>query len=409
MKLPGDKSPVTVEVLPRGLTIHRLIICTDGRENDIVIGPEKPEDHVTQKYTNTIIGRYSNRIPVGKHILERKGFKSEFEAKANENPQVSLHGGPTGYDAVIWKVLPKDEVPQLFSKAELKRVRSLPEKSYGLFRLSSQDGDQGYPGELLTEVLIALVSATDEGAIGKLGHLVIVYRSKLNSPEKAVTPVNLTQHWGFNLEASLGGNPKTEAASVKDHELIIRAEKIAKLGEYALPTADYSHVSSSPAYDFQQPKSIGKEFPVPGYDDYFRFVDSAVYPLPTRIPLSELQSFDSLNDILLQQGLNTPSPVQLSSKRSRITLKFFSNQRGVMFYSNNLTTPSKGARKLAHGGSGISAHGDSYGPGTAAFLEFHDPLAAFLQPDNKDGEDTLLTSDEMYNNFVRLEIDFEKP
>lgn len=32
------------------------------------------------------------------------------------------------------------------------------------------------------------------------------------------------------------------------------------------------------------------------------------------------------------------------------------------------------------------------------------PLAAFTLPENKDAEDTLLTSNELYNNFVRLEI-----
>jgi len=31
-------------------------------------------------------------------------------------------------------------------------------------------------------------------------------------------------------------------------------------------------------------------------------------------------------------------------------------------------------------------------------------LSAFSVPENKDEEDTLLTSDELYNNFVRLEI-----
>jgi len=32
------------------------------------------------------------------------------------------------------------------------------------------------------------------------------------------------------------------------------------------------------------------------------------------------------------------------------------------------------------------------------------PLVAFLQPENKNQEDTLLISDELYNNFVFLEI-----
>ncbi|KXN82674.1 Aldose 1-epimerase [Leucoagaricus sp. SymC.cos] len=400
LELPGETPALTAEILPSGLTFHRLIVRADGRENDIVIGPEKPEDHVTQKYTNTIIGRYSNRIPVGKHILERNGLKSEFEARANESAKVSLHGGPTGFDAVVWTTLSKGETPQLFSALEVERIRSLPEQSYAVFSLISPDGDQGYPGELLTEVLIALVPSS----AGKLGKVMIIYRSKLNTEEKTVTPINLTQHWGFNLDASLAGGKQPETASVKEHQLKISADRIAKLGELALPTSDYTTVSAAPVYDFQKQKLVGKDFPASGYDDYFRFIDSAVYPLPRRIALSDLPSLDVLAEILTQDTVTGPSSAQLESEKSGITLQFFSNQRGVMFYSNNLTTPAKGARKIIHGGSGISGHGDSYGPGTAAFLEFHDLLAAFLDPENRDAEDTLLTSDELYNNFVLLEV-----
>lgn len=58
--------------------------------HDIVIGPESPEDHVTQKYTNTIVGRYANRIPVGTHVLERKGVKSQFNALSNGKQRPDL-------------------------------------------------------------------------------------------------------------------------------------------------------------------------------------------------------------------------------------------------------------------------------------------------------------------------------
>lgn len=51
--------------------------------HDIVIGPESPSDHKTQKYTNSIVGRYANRIPVGSHVLERNEFKSHLTALTN--------------------------------------------------------------------------------------------------------------------------------------------------------------------------------------------------------------------------------------------------------------------------------------------------------------------------------------
>lgn len=48
-----------------------------------MIGPEDPKGHVTQKYVNSIVGRFSNRIPVGTHAIERKGIKGEVVAYLN--------------------------------------------------------------------------------------------------------------------------------------------------------------------------------------------------------------------------------------------------------------------------------------------------------------------------------------
>jgi hypothetical protein len=41
----------------------------------------------------------------------------------------------------------------------------------------------------------------------------------------------------------------------------------------------------------------------------------------------------------------------------------------------------------------------------AAFLEFHEPLAAFLFPRfQRNNDDTLLTSDEVYHSFVKVNV-----
>ena len=46
--------------------------------HDILVGPEKPEDHKTRRYINSVIGRYTNRLPVKPLQFERKGIKGEF-------------------------------------------------------------------------------------------------------------------------------------------------------------------------------------------------------------------------------------------------------------------------------------------------------------------------------------------
>ena len=55
---------LALEVLPHGVTLHRLFVQADGKTHDILVGPEDPAGHLQQKYTNTIVGRYANRVPV---------------------------------------------------------------------------------------------------------------------------------------------------------------------------------------------------------------------------------------------------------------------------------------------------------------------------------------------------------
>ena len=194
-----------------------LVTCVIVTQtHDIVIGPESREGHITQKYTNSIVGRYANRIPVGKHILRRNDLSSELLTRSNgmrtnstwrrigrstnyfsdlvESPLVSLHGGPIGFDALPWAQLSRDIPPELFSSTELARIHALPEESYAIFRLKSPSGDQGFPGGLAVEVLITLVAPekTRPMAENSLGSIALVYRAKLKD-EKVVTPINLTQ------------------------------------------------------------------------------------------------------------------------------------------------------------------------------------------------------------------------
>ncbi|KAH6913533.1 galactose mutarotase-like domain-containing protein [Coprinopsis sp. MPI-PUGE-AT-0042] len=390
--------PITLEVLPYGVTIHRFLADVNGKTHDLVIGPEKPEDHKTQKYTNSIVGRYANRIPVGTHKLERKGFESSFDAQANENPRVSLHGGPVAWDAVPWTNVTSN--PTLFTKAEISALGELPPNSFTVFQLVSADGDQGYPGKLVAETLVAVVAGGDSA----IGSVVIVYRAKLDEGDKkVVTPVNLTQHWGFNLNASLDSHP----ISVKDDTLVLQAGHMVVRDADSL-SKGYTDITQDPVHSHSG-KTIGEHYPEAGYDDYYLLRPGVPAADPTRIPSTSFTPELNLIKSLLERASAThpAAAADLSSKSSGLRITFDSNQQGLMVYTNGLSSVKKGARKVAHGGSGISGNGDSYGPGDAVFLEFHDPLAAFLDPKNKDGEDTLVTSNEIYHNFVKCNVFFK--
>ncbi|KAJ4477510.1 galactose mutarotase-like domain-containing protein [Lentinula aciculospora] len=423
LTLPSLAPSLAVEILPYGLTFHRIFVQADGRTHDIVIGPEDPRGHITQRYTNTIIGRYANRVPVGTHAIERNGVKAEVVAKLNEGSRVSLHGGPVGFDSLVWNRVTSNSPPTLFTEAELVHIPSLSSTtSYGIFRLVSPSGDQGYPGELTIEVLIALVPPGEQelkypepgqstaGAEWNLGSIVYVYRAKL---DKGVTPVNLTQHWGFNLEASLKDGK--DNLSVKNHNITMKADRIVARDADSLNTGKFINVSNATEH-LHDGQKIGDKYPKLGYDDYYTFAPQTV-KIPKRFPVSDFTpKLDLLKDVLTPSGAegaargNRSDPVvELSSDKSGLKLVFETNQDGTMFYSNAWADPVKGARKKIHGGSGIKDKGDGYVPGTAAFLEFHDMLAAFLDPANKNGNDTLLTSDELYHNYVRCDVRFKQP
>lgn len=85
-------------------------------------------------------------------------------------------------------------------------------------------------------------------------------------------------------------------------------------------------------------------------------------------------------------------------------------ERGVQFYSG-IGFDGSGTRKRIHGGS-TAAESDGYLQGSAAFLEFHAPHSAFLTKFNDGGaalpdEDTILTKDEVYNHWVKLDIYYD--
>lgn len=154
-------------------------------------------------YTNTIVGRYANRVPVSEAgeplTLSRNGLTSTFSPRSNEAPTVSLHGGVKGWDSLVWEPLIDPSQIQLFTPDELQTIASELQPPTGIvFARTSEDGEEGFPGKLRVEVLVALVppkgnqvdQADTEGL--NMGAVVLLYRARLEEEGK-VTPINLTQ------------------------------------------------------------------------------------------------------------------------------------------------------------------------------------------------------------------------
>lgn len=214
-----NKQGMEVAVTNYGCAILSIMVPDkEGRYANVILGHDSI-DHVVnspEPFLNTIIGRYGNRIAQGKFKL----FGQEHQLTINNGPN-SLHGGPTGFHARVWEAEQKDE-------------------STIVFRYTSPDGEEGFPGNLSVRVRYSLDN--EENA------LFIEYRAKTDQ----ATVVNLTSHGFFNL-AGIG----TPSPSIEDHLVTINADYYIPIDQVSIPTGEILKVEGTPM-DFRTPHAIGE-------------------------------------------------------------------------------------------------------------------------------------------------------
>jgi aldose 1-epimerase len=132
-----------------------------------------------------------------------------------KHPVNALHGGPKGFDKVVWKA---KEIPH---GVELTYV--------------SPDGDMGFPGKLTIVVRYTVV--------GK--DLKIEYSATTDKD----TVLNLTNHSYFNLAGQ--GNGDILKDIVK-----INAGKFLPVDANLIPTGELESVAGTP-FDFRKPIAVG--------------------------------------------------------------------------------------------------------------------------------------------------------
>ena len=176
-----------VAVITYGAAIQQLVAPDrDGRKANVVLGftsIEGYERHAGQHFGG-IVGRYANRIARGTFSLDGTTYRLPCNDGAN-----TLHGGTEGFDVRIWEATP----PSADDSASL------------VLRLTSPDGEMGFPGTLEVEVTYTLSAD---------GALRIDYRAETDKP----TVVNLTNHAYWNLAGEGAG-------SILDHVLTLPATR----------------------------------------------------------------------------------------------------------------------------------------------------------------------------------------
>jgi len=279
---PGQKPENTILTTPDGLEVELLNYGATLKSIRVPVGDElvnvlltypADEGYLQDKvYLGATVGRYAGRIDSGVTQLEGQ----PIQLVCNEqNSGHCLHGGPEGFSHQFWS------------------IREQASDSI-CYEYVSADGDQGFPGRLTTRVSYRLLGPKS---------LQIEFQAETDR----ATIVNLSNHAYFNLNSVNSG--------IENHELWINSDYFTPQGENNLPTGEIRHVADS-VFDFRQKTSLRERLNTPdtqldlagGYDHFFL-----------------------LNKATQNPGIAT----MVYSPESGITMKLYTDQPGVQFYSGN--------------------------------------------------------------------------
>jgi aldose 1-epimerase len=256
-----------------------------GRPGDIVLGFDSLEGYLgaDNPYFGALIGRFGNRIAKGRFKIGGVEYKL-----AQNNGENNLHGGPRGFDKVVW------------------RVKNADRQSLELGYLSP-DGDQGFPGNLDVTVRYTLTDANE---------LAIDYSATTDGD----TVVNLTSHSYFNL--ACGGDDL-------GHLLTLHADRFTPVNASLIPTGELRSVAGTP-FDFRQPTAIGAR--VDAADEQLKYGGGYDHNL-----------------VLSRTGEGLAPVAKVVEPGSGRVMEVLSTEPAVQFYSGNTIPNVKGKGGRAYG------------------------------------------------------------
>lgn len=258
-----------------GTVVSLKVPDKSGKMGDVVLGYDSVADYEKHtSYFGSLIGRYGNRIAKGKFKIGNEEY-----TLAKNNGENHLHGGPKGYDKVVWTG--RSFVTAAGANLELKYL--------------SKDGEEGYPGDLSITVVYTLTEKNE---------LKIVYSA---TTDKA-TVVNLTHHSYFNLAGAGKG-------TILDHQLMINADAFLPTDSGSIPTGELKKVAGG-AFDFRKATAIGAR--IDANDQQIEFG----------------KGYDH-NWVLHKKGKALTLAATVFEKSTGREMKVLTTEPGLQFYSGN--------------------------------------------------------------------------
>lgn len=260
-----------------GRIVSIMVPDKDGKMIDVCLGHDSIADYIRYGYQGcnfgALIGRYGNRIKDGKFILD--GI--EYQLPRNNDGNCLHGGGEVAFHNRMWDA-------QLVSNSSIT------------FTTISEDGEDGFPGNLFVSVTYAL---TNDNAI------TISYEATTDRP----TVINLTNHCYF----CLSGDPSHD---VLNEILYLNAEAYTPVDANVAVIGEIDAVENTP-FDFRTPTRVGD-----------RINDT------THQQIINGRGYDH-NWILATEGdINAIASI-LYDPSSGIKMTIHTDQPGMQFYAGN--------------------------------------------------------------------------
>src|ERR1022692_1874546 len=198
----------------------------NGKLADVILGFKTLQDYVAEDsppvtmnggpYFGENIGRYGNRIALGKFTLDGVTYHLPINNGVN-----SLHGGLIGFGDHVYAA---------------KAVHRSGSAGVAM-TIVSPNGDQGYPGTLTETVTFTL---NNSNQLGMQYHATVAGKA---------TVINFTNHDYFNLAGEASG-------ATYGQKVQINANRYTPTDKTQIPTGVLAPVAGTP-FDFRAPHTIG--------------------------------------------------------------------------------------------------------------------------------------------------------